>query len=330
MRILLTGVSGFIGSQLLPQLHRAGHDLRVLARSPAQLRIPATWNVDVVQGDVVMNKGLARALGDIEVAYYLIHSMEGATTANVSPERERPTANVSPERERPTANAFPERERRAAENFTVAAQRAGVKRIVYLGGPRPETQPPSPHLASRLEVERILLEGIPASVALRAAIVIGARSRSFRFMVRLVERLPVLTLPAWRRYRIQPIDVRDVAEMLVAAAHEPRVAGLSLDIGGPQVLSYGEMLQRIAELMLVDRPALNLPVQLTPITARVASAVAQEDPELMLPLMESLDCDLLLGDDRAAQLLNVHLHSFDAAVEHALREWEAVEPLRAR
>jgi uncharacterized protein YbjT (DUF2867 family) len=319
MRILLTGVSGFIGSQLLPQLHRAGHDLRVLARSPAQLRIPAAWDVDVVQGDVVMNKGLARALGDIEVAYYLIHSMEGA-----------PTANASPEHERRTANAFPERERRAAENFTVAAQRAGVKRIVYLGGPRPKTQSPSPHLASRLEVERILLEGIPASVALRAAIVIGARSRSFRFMVHMVERLPVLTLPAWRRYRIQPIDVRDVAEMLVAAAHEPRVAGLSLDIGGPQVLSYGEMLQRIAELMLVDRPALNLPVRLTPITARVASAVAQEDPELMLPLMESLDCDLLLDDDRAAQLLNVHLHSFDAAVEHALREWEAVEPLRAR
>ena len=101
----------------------------------------------------------------------------------------------------PTRLSFPERERRAAENFTAAARRAGVTRVVYLGGPRPQVQERgfSPHLASRLEVERILLEGIPGSVALRAAIVIGAQSRSFRFMVRLVERMPVLTLPSWRR-----------------------------------------------------------------------------------------------------------------------------------
>jgi uncharacterized protein YbjT (DUF2867 family) len=319
MRVLVTGASGFIGSQLLPRLHREGYELRVLARDPTRLRIPPAWGIETVRGDVLGDEGLAQALKDIEVAYYLIHSME-------SPLADGGTGPAGTSMKR----AFPERERRAAENFSAAARRAGTERIVYLGGPRPQTHPVSPHLSSRLEVERILLEGVPQSVALRAAIVIGARSRSFRFMVRLVERLPVLTLPSWRRFRTQPIDARDVIEMLSAAAREPAVAGRALDIGGEEVISYGEMLERIAELMLLARPTVNLRVSMTPIAARVAAAVAAEDPELALPLMESLGSDLLPAEDRAAELLGVHLHSFDAAVEHALREWEAVEPLRAR
>jgi uncharacterized protein YbjT (DUF2867 family) len=205
-----------------------------------------------------------------------------------------------------------------------------VARIVYLGGPLPHARAPSRHLASRLNVERILLEGVPDSVALRASIVIGARSRSFRFMVRLIERMPVLALPAWQRYRTQPIDARDVISMLAAAAHEPAVGGRSLDIGGPEALTYGEMIGRIAELMLVGRPAVGLRVNATPLFARVAAAIAAEDPELVLALMESLSGDLLPAEDRAAELLGVRLHSFDAAVEHALAEWEAVEPLAAR
>jgi uncharacterized protein YbjT (DUF2867 family) len=343
MRVLITGASGFIGSQLLPRLQRDGHELRVLARDPSRLRIPPAWQVQTVQSDVLYEVGLARALEGIEVAYYLIHSMESGPAVHSTE-----TASATYSKESVSTEGFPARERRAAENFTAAAQRAGVRRIVYLGGPLPATQkaddppthkanPPtqkanaiSPHLASRLQVERILLEGVPESVALRAAIVIGAGSRSFRFMVRLVERLPVLTLPTWRRYRSQPIDIRDVTEMLAAAASEPDVAGRALDIGGPDILSYGEMIERIAELMLLARPALPLRVSLTPITARVAAALAAEDPQLILPLMESLSCDLLPGDDRAAELLGVHLHSFDAAVERALADWEAVEPLAAR
>jgi len=218
----------------------------------------------------------------------------------------------------------------AARNLAAAAQRAGVARIVYLGGPLPHARAPSRHLASRLNVERILLDAIPASVALRASIVIGARSRSFRFMVRLIERMPVLALPAWQRYRTAPIDARDVISMLAAAAHEPAVGGRSLDIGGLDALTYGEMIGRIAELMLVGRPVIGLRVNATPIFARVAAAIAAEDPELVLPLMESLGGDLLPAGDRAAELLGVRLHSFDAAVEHALAEWEAVEPLAAR
>jgi hypothetical protein len=108
------------------------------------------------------------------------------------------------------------------------------------------------------------------------------------------------------------------------------VAGRSLDVGGPEVLTYGEIISRIAELMLVRRPALALGVNVSSLTARVAAAVAGEDPELVVPLMESLQRDLLPAEDHAAELLNVHLHSFDSAVEHALNEWERSEPLRAR
>src|SRR5437899_1754162 len=135
--------------------------------------------------------------------------------------------------------------------------------------------------------------------------------------------------PPWRRFRTQPIDARDVTEMLAAAA-VAEVGRRSLDIGGPDVLSYGEMIERIAELMLVYRPSVGLGVSLTPITARVAAAVAGERPELVLPLMGSLRADLLPADDHADELLGVKLHAFDAAVERALADWEASEPLAAR
>jgi hypothetical protein len=170
---------------------------------------------------------------------------------------------------------------------------------------------------------------VPEPVALRASIVIGARSRSFRLLVHLVERMPLLALPSWRRFRTQPIDARDIIEML-ARAGAARVPQEALNAGGPEVLSYGEMISRIAELMLVRRPALGLRFGLTPLTARVAAAIAGEEPELVLPLMGSLSSDLLVGGDDAARHLGVTLHSFDSAVEHALGEWERFEPLAAR
>jgi uncharacterized protein YbjT (DUF2867 family) len=300
---LPTGANGSIGAALAPALTRAGHELRGFGRDPAG--VPAT--LPFVRGDAISGAGLDEALDGIEVAYYLIHSMERGS--------ELPSR-------------FAERDRLAAEAFAAAASAAGVRRIVYLGGIQGASHL-SRHLDSRREVERILLAAIPDSVALRASIVIGARSRSFRLLVRLVERMRVLALPAWRRYRTMPIDERDVAEMLVASASAP-IGSRSLDIGGPDVLSYGEMIERIADLMLVSRPAVGFGVSATPLTARVAAAIVGEDPELVVPLMESLEGDLLPRDDHAAELLGVELHSFDRAVEHALGEWERTEPLTAR
>jgi uncharacterized protein YbjT (DUF2867 family) len=180
-------------------------------------------------------------------------------------------------------------------------------------------------------VEELLLGAAPEALMLRASIVIGARSRSFRFLVRLVERVPVIPLPAWRDFRTQPIDGRDVLAFLLAGARSPAVRGpLSLDIAGPDVVSYGELVDRIREALLVDRVAVPLGFNLTPVASRVAAAIAGEEHALIGPLMEGLEGDLLPRDDRAAELLGVRLHGLDAAIERALREWEAVEQLRAR
>jgi uncharacterized protein YbjT (DUF2867 family) len=304
VNVLVTGITGYVGSALAPRLVAAGHDVRGYARDPSRVAL----DVPVVRGDAVAGSGLDEALDGIEVAYYLIHSMEPAA-----------------------ADGYAARDRRAAEQFAEAAQRAGVERIVYLGGPVPPDREPSLHLRSRLEVEETLLTATPTSIALRASIVIGPRSRSFRFLVHLVERLPVIPLPPWRDFRTRPIDGRDVLSFLVAAATSREAAGRSLDIAGPDELSYGEMVERIADLMLVGRPPVRLRFAFSAVAGRVAAAVAGETTELIEPLMEGLSGDLLPRDLSAPGLLGVRLHSFDAAVERSLREWEASgEPLAAR
>jgi uncharacterized protein YbjT (DUF2867 family) len=306
MNVLITGITGYVGSRLAPRLQQVGHEVRGMSRHP----LGEQNGIPIVAGDAVSAAGLQEALEDIEVAYYLIHSMETAPQGD---------------------GAFGDRERTAAENFARAAAAAGVQRIVYLGGLVPDGGPLSPHLRSRLAVEETLLTALPDSVAFRASIVIGAGSRSFRFLVRLVERMPVLAVPAWHCNRTQPIDERDVVELLARAATSDQVGGQSLDVGGPDVVSYGELIHKIRDHMLIDRPTVHFKrLTVTPIASRLASVIAGEDPELIGPLMESLDSDLLLRDNRAAALLGVRMHSLDAAIDRALRDWEAVEPLAAR
>ncbi len=308
MRILVTGASGAIGAALAPELARAGHEVRAFARDPA--RVTCDGVADIVTGDALTGVGLDAAVEGADVVYHLIHSMEPAGAG---------------------AESFPERERRAAANVVAACERTGVRRVVYLGGLVPEDHPASEHLASRLAVEEALLSAAPEAVALRASIVISATSRSFRFLVRLVERCPILPLPAWRDHRTRPIDGRDVVAYLLAAGTSPAVAGrLSLDIAGPDVLTYGELVRRIGDALLLHRPPVELPFSLTPIASAVAAAIAGEDVELIGPLMEGLGADLLPRDDRAQELFGVRLHRFDAAVERALRDWESREELAAR
>ena len=306
MRILVTGVSGYVGASLVPAL--AAHDVRGFARSRERVAATGVQLDELVIGDALTGAGLDRAMDGVEVAYYLIHSMEGAA-----------------------GGAFPEQELRGAERFAAVAAKAGVRRIVYLGGLVPRDGAASRHLASRLAVEEALLGAAPESIALRASIVIGARSRSFRFLVRLIERLPVLALPAWRRNRTRPIDGRDVLAYLVASASAPAaLSGRSWDIAGPDTVTYEQLIDRIADSMLVGRPKLGLGLTLTPVASQVAAAIAGEDPALIGPLMEGLEHDLLPRDDAAAGAFGIRLHSFDAAVERALRDWEMTEEVAAR
>jgi uncharacterized protein YbjT (DUF2867 family) len=304
VKILLTGVSGYIGASIAPRLLAEGHQVTGFTRDRRRVGL----DIPLVEGDAITGSGLDEALRDVEVAYYLIHSMEASGDG-----------------------PFPARERTAAERFASAARAAGVQRVVYLGGPVPAHGPFSPHLASRVAVEQMLLELVPDSVALRASIVIGARSRPFRFLVRLVERLPVLPVPAWRDNRSAPIDERDMVSLLVNAASSEAVGGRSLDIPGPEVVSYGDLILRIRDLMLLGRPAIKFKhLTVTPIASRISAAIAGEEWELIGPLMESLETDLLPRDNTAAGLLGVRLHRLDRAIEHALGEWERTEPLRAR
>jgi uncharacterized protein YbjT (DUF2867 family) len=304
MNILVTGITGYIGSRLVPRLRSDGHSIRGLSRRSG----PVPAGTTIVAGDAVSGAGLARAMDGVDVAYYLIHSMEPSADGTLAV-----------------------RDRRAAESFARASVAAGVTRTVYLGGLIPIGGPASMHLASRLEVEQILRDASPCPVALRASIVIGAGSRPFRLLVRLVERLPVMILPGWHLNRTTPIDERDVIEILARAATSERICGDPLDAAGPEELSYGELIARIRNHLLLDRPTVSFrTVTATPLTSRIVATLTGEAHELIGPLMESLGSDLLPRHQSAGAALGVTLHSLDSAIEHALREWEDSEPLAAR
>lgn len=337
MRILITGITGFMGAALAPRLQADGHTLRGLSRRhPDELRpgsLPG--GAELAVADAVSGEGLAEALTDIEVAYYLIHSMEeepsgGSSAAGVeSGGASSPAPNGTSSA--PRGASFPAREQQAARNFAAAAVAAGVRRVIFLGGLAPTTVSASPHLASRLRVEETLLAEFPDTVALRASIVIGERSRSFRLLVRLVERLPLLPLLAWQRYRTAPIDQRDVIECLALAATATDLPQRSLDIAGPDVVSYGELLAAIRDELLLPRPTLNLTgLSATPLASRLAAIVAGEQHALVGPLMDGLQSDLLPREPEACAVLHQTPHSLRAAIAHALRTWESHEPLSAR
>ncbi len=302
---LVTGATGYVGGRLVARLVEEGRPVRALARDPSRLDVPAS--VEAVRGDLLSGTGLEAALEGCTTAYYLVHSMEASAEGD-----------------------FAARERRSAESFGSRARAAGVERIVYLGGLVPRDPRSSAHLRSRLAVEEILLDAVPGSTALRASIVIGARSSSFRMLVRLIERLRVLPFPAWHDRRTQPIDERDAIEYLARTPRTAAAAGRSLDIVGPDVLSYGAMMERIAELMGVARTPVGLGLSLTPVASAVVGAIVEQPVELVRPLMESLEHDLLPRDDIARELYGLRLRPFARAVEHALHEWESIEPLAAR
>src|SRR5689334_2900762 len=225
---LVTGATGYIGGELVPALLDAGWRVRVLTRSSSRLEgHPWHEDVDVVEGGATSPDDLGHALEGVEVAYYLLHSMDGQ-------------------------GSFVDRDRTMAQGFAAAAADAGTARVVYLSGLHPSGEL-SEHLASRVEVGEIFLAApVPATV-LQAGVVLGDGSASFDMLRHLTERLPAMVAPKWVDNRIQPIAVDDVVHYLVGAADLPRDSNRTFDIGGPEVLTYAEMMQRYARVAGLGR-----------------------------------------------------------------------------
>lgn len=297
--VLVTGATGYIGSLLVPRLLEDGWTVRALTRSAERLR-SREWadRVEVVEGDVTSGADLRRALAGVDVAYYLVHSMDGG-------------------------GDLARRDRELAEGFVSAAADEQVGRIVYLGGLHPEGADLSVHLASRVEVGRVLLEGpVPAAV-LQAAVVLGNGSVSFDMLRYLTERLPAMVAPQWLRNRIQPIAVDDALHYLVGAAGLPHEVNRTFDIGGPDVLTYAEMIQRFAVVTgLRRRLIVGVPV-LTPwLASHWVGLVTPVETDVAKPLVGSLVHEVVRREwdlDEHVTPPAEGLLGFDEAVRRAMR-----------
>ncbi|HEY9379563.1 MAG TPA: NAD(P)H-binding protein, partial [Jiangellaceae bacterium] len=244
LRCLVTGATGYIGGRLVPELLDAGFDVRCMTRSSKRLRdYPWVSRVERVEADATDPNAVRTVLDGVDVAYYLIHALS-------------------------TGRRFEDVDRRAASTFATAAAAANVRRVVYLGGLSPRGGGLSPHLRSRAEVAQILLDSPVPVAVLRAAVILGSGSASFEMLRYLTERLPVMVTPRWVRSRIQPIAIRDVLRYLVGCASLPADVNRSFDIGGPDVLTYADMMRRYAEVAGLPRRAI-LPVPL--LTPRLSS-----------------------------------------------------------
>src|SRR3984957_13645187 len=280
-KCLVTGASGYIGGGVVPELLAAGYGVRCLARDPGKLDgRPWSGDVEVAAADAMDPAAVRRALDGIEVAYYLIHSLG-------------------------TGPSFEQRDREAAGIFARAAASAGVNRIVYLGGII--TGPVaglSPHLRSRREVGDILLaSGVPTA-ALQAAVIIGSGSASFEMLRYLTERLPAMVTPQWVDTRIQPIAVRDVLHYLAGSATLPPGVSRRFDIGGPDVLTYAEMMRRYAEVAgLTPRAIVKVPVLTPGLSSLWVGLVTPVPDSLARPLVESLRNEVVCSEPDIAEYI---------------------------
>lgn len=298
MRVLVTGATGFVGGRLVPALVEAGHDLVVLTRDADGYEGPAQ---EVREGDILDPGSFEHALRDVEAAYYLIHSMGSGTD-------------------------FAARDRRAAHNFQRAASEADLSRVVYLGGLGETRQRLSKHLQSRREVEAILAKGAFELTTLRAAIIVGEGSSSFDMIDQLVHRLPVMVTPKWVRTECQPIAVSDVVAYLVGVLDVPETAGETFEIGGPEVLTYQELLKRTASVS--DRPLFIVPVPvLSPkLSAYWVDLVTDVPKSVAHPLILGLKNTVVVNDTRIEELIPMERTDFETAAERALGRASEPDP----
>jgi uncharacterized protein YbjT (DUF2867 family) len=299
--VALTGATGYVGGRLAPELLARGYRLRCLTRSVEKLA-SRPWasnrRVEILKCDLGDQQAVAEQLRDCAAAYYLVHSMVSA------------------------GSGYAQQDRELAGRFGAAARAAGLKQIVYLGGLGEQNEGLSEHLASRREVEAGLrAAGVPVTT-LRAAMIIGSGSASFEILRYLVERLPVMVTPRWVRTECQPIAIRNVIGYLTDALENPQARGATLDIGGPEVVTYHELMGLMAKALgLKRRKVIPVPVLTPRLSALWIHLVTPLSSRIARPLAEGLRNRVVCRDDRAQRLMPQKLLAPGEAIEAAVARW---------
>ena len=295
MRILVVGATGFVGSRLVARLAELGHDVVAFSRSASQESFPD--GVEVFEGDLADGDSLVDLCASVDIAYYLIHSL--------------------------TADDFAARDREYARRFRDLASEAGVDRVVYLSGISGTGVDLSPHLESRREVESILAGGAYDLTVLRAAVIIGAGSASFRILHDLTDRLPIMAVPQWVRTPCQPIGIRDAVSYLVGVLDAEETRGESYDIGGPSVWSYESLLQLTAREKGKRLRILAVPVMTPELSSHWLRLTTDVQYEIARALAESMRNPVTVDADRDLQaVVPITQTPIETAVREALAELE--------
>lgn len=291
--VLVAGASGFIGSHLCRALEEEGHQVRAMTRHPDDYDGAGT----PVKADVADPDSLGPALEGVDVAYYLVHSLDSAD--------------------------FEDKDAQAARNFAAAAATAGVEQIVYLGGLGRDDQELSPHLRSRREVEHLLAEpGVPVTT-LRAAVVVGHGGISWEITRQLVDHLPVMITPKWVDTRTQPIALPDIVRYLVGVLGEPRAIGRTFEVGGPDVLRYIDMLRRAAAIKGKKLPRIKVPLLTPGLSSYWLAFVTDVDLKTARTLVDSMTTEVVVTDHSIHDVVPGATLGYDDAVRQALAEREA-------
>ena len=298
MHILLTGATGYVGGVLLPELERQGHRVRCLARRPGKLAGKVGPQTEVMAGDATEPDDLARACAGIDVAYWLVHSMESGAD-------------------------FERADRLAAERFAEAARAAGVRRIVYLGGLGADDDRLSAHLRSRHEVGAILRASGLDVIEFRASIIVGAGSFSFDLVRTLVERLPVMICPAWLATPTQPIAITDVVAYLAAAVNLPPGPPRIFEIGGPDRVSYGAIMREYARQRRLRRLMIPVPVLTPRLSSLWLKLVTPKYSKVGRKLIDGLKNPTVVTSDAATREFTIRPRDLATAVREAAEQEDA-------
>jgi uncharacterized protein YbjT (DUF2867 family) len=298
MRVLVTGATGFIGSRLIPVLIAQGLTVRALTRNADRYSAPP--GVEVARGDVLDRASLSAALQEVDAAYYFVHSMSTDT--------------------RGTGLSFAERDRLGAQNFVDAAGEQGVKRIIYLGGLGDDSDTLSKHLLSRREVGEVLGTGNSALTTLRAALIIGAGGSSFEMLRYLTDRLPVMIAPKWLETRSQPIAAKDAVAYLSGCLFDERTAERTFDIGGPNIVTYRQLIGIYAQLRGLKRLIIGVPVLTPRLSSYWINLVTPVSAELARPLVDGLKNEMICHDHAILALLPFDRTPVREAIRLAMQE----------